>query len=214
MTGDAAAALAVAAPAAGVFLCARLYERPRAVRFVDVMVYLSVPGFVAWEVLPDAWGDRDLSGVALVVLGLVSVTLAERVSSAWAERADGVAILTGLSGIVLHALLEGAALSPGGAEQVSVPFVAAVAFHRVFVGLVIWWLLWPRHGVALAAAGVGAIMVATLAGYFAGTELGTAAGAGGIELYQAFVAGTLLHVVFHQGWRRNRAGPHGGDSAD
>ena len=100
--------------------------------------------------------------------------------------------------LVLHAMLEGAAFAPG-AGAVATPFALAVTLHRVPVGLIIWWLLRPRYGVAIASGGVALIVAGTLGGYFVGTEvLGDMHGPN-LELYQAFVSGSLVHVVFHQG---------------
>ena len=116
--------------------------------------------------------------------------------------ADDAAIVASLSGIALHALLEGAAFA---GDPIAAPdrtaFAVAVALHRVLLGLVIWWLVRPRHGPILAALAVAAVPVVTVAGYLVGGELGMAGEGPGVALYQAFVAGTLLHVVFHQGRR-------------
>jgi zinc transporter ZupT len=99
---------------------------------------------------------------------------------------------------VLHALLEGAAFvpSPGPVEA---PFAFAVILHRIPVSLVVWWLIRPRFGPAAAAAAVGSIVVATLGGYALGSEFLDDAHGRGLLLYQAFVSGSLVHVVFHQG---------------
>jgi hypothetical protein len=104
----------------------------------------------------------------------------------------------GVSGLALHALLEGAALAPGEAG-IPVAFGLAIVLHRIPVGLVVWWLVRPRYGPTAAMMGVSAIVLVTLAGYALGTEvLSGVHGAGG-DLYQAFVSGSLVHVVFHQG---------------
>ena len=60
----------------------------------------------------------------------------------------------------------------------------------------IWWILRPRHGFRGAAMGIGTILAATVAGYAIGARV--FADGSGIELYQAFVGGSLLHAVFHQ----------------
>ena len=68
----------------------------------------------------------------------------------------------------------------------------------------IWWLLQPRYGFRRASLGIGAIVVATLAGYLIGTRFFGNDPGGGAELYQAFVGGSLLHTVFHQGGQTHR----------
>ena len=194
---------ALAAPVAGPVLYGLLHDHPKAVRLVDGFVYLAVPALVAWQVLPFAWEQRSVLAIAAVATGLVVPQAMERVSRLLEHHTDHLALLVGLSGLVVHALLEGAAFAPGS-EAVAVPFALAVILHRVPVGLVIWWLIRPRYGVPPASAGVGLLVLATLAGYGVGGEfLGDAHGTG-IELYQAFVSGSLVHVVFHQGRHDHR----------
>jgi len=197
---------ALAAPAAGPLLYRVLHPRPVAVRLVDGFVYVAVPVLVALQVLPFAWEHRSLLALALLGLGLLVPLGMERVSRLLAERTDDVAIVVGLSGLVVHAMLEGAALAPGAAA-VAPAFGTAVVLHRVPVGLVVWWLVRPRHGIPMATLAVACLVIATLAGVGAGEVAGALHGPG-IELYQAFVSGSLVHVVFHQG-RHDHDHDHG-----
>lgn len=203
----------LAAPAAGPALYRILHGHPRAARVVDGSVYVAVPALVAWQVLPHAWAERSLLAIGAVGVGLLLPLGMERVSRALAPRTDDVALLAGLSGIVVHALLEGAALVPGSDEGVATPLALAVVLHRIPVGLVIWWLIRPRHGVAAASAGVGSLILATLVGFGLGGLLGEAHGSAA-EIYQALVSGSLVHVVFHQGRHDHdhREDHHGNDS--
>ena len=138
--------------------------------------------------------------IVAVACGAGLLVVVERLSSRLARYADDVTILFGVLGIGLHALLEGSALTAGASPT----FVLAVAFHRLAVGLLIWWLVQPRHGTGAAAMGVGVIIGATLAGYVVGGGVAGAVAFLNPRLFEAFVAGTLLHVVFHQGRRDHR----------
>jgi len=191
---------AVLAPALGPVLYALLHGHERAVRVVDGFVYVAVPVLVAWQVVPFALERGGWLVIAVVGAGLLVPTLFERLSHAFEHRTDDLAILVGMSGLGLHALLEGAALVPVDGA-VAPAFGWAVVLHRVPVALVIWWLLRPRHGIGIAAIGVGALIAATVLGYVAGAELLSPVHGPGTELYQAFVSGSLIHVVFHQGRR-------------
>ncbi|MEM7416024.1 MAG: hypothetical protein AAF389_11040 [Gemmatimonadota bacterium] len=179
---------------------------------VDRAVLVLVPLLVAWHIVPHVWQTQEVALVVAVALGVTVPTVVERVFHKVADQTDNVAMLVGLSGLALHALMEGAALAaPGGVDT---PFGIAVALHRVPVGLIIWWLIRPRFGWGLASLAVGALIAVTLAGYGLGGELiptdaahthghthdhGDADGRGWAELYEAFVSGSLMHVVFHQG---------------
>jgi uncharacterized protein len=189
---------ATAAPVLGPVLYRVLHGRRRAFRLVDGFVYVAVPLLVAWQVLPHAWDERSFLAIVALGAGFVLPALIERASHALAEQTDNLAIVVGLSGLALHALLEGAALVPGE-NGVDAPFALAVILHRVPVGLVVWWLIRPRFGTTAASVGVGSFMIATLAGYGLGTELLAGAHGPGAQTYQAFVSGSLVHAVFHQG---------------
>lgn len=189
---------ALAAPVAGPVLYGILHDHPRAVRLVDGSVYVAVPALLAWQI-----GHLALEGGAVLVLvaaatGLAIPSAAERVSHALRRHTDHLALLMGVSGLALHALLEGAALVPG-ARGIAAPFGVAVVLHRIPVGLVIWWLVRPRYGSGAALLGVGAIVALTIAGYALGIEVLAGIHGPGADLYQAFVSGSLVHVVFHQG---------------
>lgn len=200
-------AAALAAPAVGVLLYAWLHERQRLARIVDGFVYVAVPLLIGWQVVPRSWSWPAMLPLAAVVLGLAAVTAVDRAlgrfaARAYAARADDTAILTGLSGVALHAMAEGAAFVPSATGvPPTIAFATAVALHRVLVGLLIWWLVRPRHGPLLAWLGVATVPVATLAGYLFASQFGSIGEGSGAVLYRAFVAGTLLHVVFHQGRR-------------
>lgn len=197
-----------AAPAAGPLLYALLHEHPAAVRLVDGFVYLAVPLLVAWQVVPHAWEERSVVALVAVGVGFLVPAVVERVSHALERHTDHVALVVGLSGLLLHGVLEGAGFAPttGG---VPVAFALAVILHRIPVGLVVWWLIRPRYGRLAAATGVGLVVVTTLAGYAVGMEvLGDVHGTG-VQLYQAFVSGSLVHVVFHQGRHDHTHDGHG-----
>ncbi|MCY3699956.1 MAG: hypothetical protein OXH46_10060 [Gemmatimonadetes bacterium] len=191
---------ALLAPVAGVLLYIWLHNRPRTIRAIDSAVVWILLALVAYQVLPHALTERDIAPLIAVPFGVGILYLIEKISRSLARHTDDFAIVLGVLSMAVHALLEGGALTPAAA---SAPLAAAVILHRVAVGLLIWWLIEPRHGVGLAMAGVGAILVATAIGFAAGTEI-LPDGHAAIELYQAFVAGSLLHVVFHQGRRDHR----------
>ncbi len=189
---------ALAAPVAGALLYGWLHHRPGSVRIVDGFMYVAVPALVAWQVLPHAWAEQGVPAILLLAAGIATPALIERASQVLAPHADNLALAAGLSGLALHALLEGAALAPAGAGV-----AVAVILHRIPVGLAIWWMLRPRHGFRGGAIGIGVLAAATVAGYAIGAELLDDQG-GGLELYQAFVGGSLLHVMFHQSRRDHR----------
>ena len=190
---------AMAAPVLGPVLYRVLHPHPRAVDLVDGFVYLAVPILVAWQVLPHAWEEQSLVPLGVVAAGFFLPALVEQASHALADQTDNLALVVGISGLALHALLEGAALAPAPDNDVDLAFALAVILHRIPVGLVVWWLIRPRFGQGFAALGVTSLVLATFAGFGLGAELLVGSGAERVHLYQIFVSGSLVHVVYHQG---------------
>jgi len=190
---------ALVAPLAGPLLYGVLHDRPRAARVLDRTVYVLVPLLVAWQIVPEAWERRSMWPLAAVTVGVFVPAWIERVSHALSHRTDSVALVVGLSGLLLHSLLEGAALAPLDAGAAGLALALAVTLHRIVEGLVVWWLLRPRYGVGTATAGIALLLAATGGGFTLGLELLGNVETAGVALYQAFVAGSLVHVVFHQG---------------
>ncbi len=194
---------ALVAPAFGVVLYVVLHRRPGTIRVIDTIVFVALPLLIAWQVFPHVWLERQIGPLIAVGAGIGLLYLLEKLSKTLARHTDNATIALGVLSLVLHALLEGGALLVGTS---SAPFTSAIVLHRVAVGLLIWWLLEPRHGVRGALTGVAAIMVATVIGALAGTEVLPDEHAV-LEIYQAFVGGSLLHVVLHQGRRDHQHGP-------
>jgi zinc transporter ZupT len=190
---------ALVAPLAGPLLYGVLHDRPVAARVLDRAIYVLVPLLVAWQILPEAWERRSPWPLVAVTVGVLVPTWIERASHALSHRTDSVALVVGLSGLLLHSLLEGAALAPLDPGAAGLALALAVTLHRVVEGLVVWWLIRPRYGAAAAAAGIALLLGATGGGFTLGLELLSGVETQGVALYQAFVAGSLVHVVFHQG---------------
>jgi len=129
--------IVLAAPALGPVLYAMFHGGDRAVQLVDRFVYVSVPALVAWQVAPFAIQRGIPLVLGAVVGGFLVPTIFERASRSLEAHADNLAIVVGLSGLVIHATLEGAAFAPVGTPT-DAAFGLAVALHRVPVGLIIW----------------------------------------------------------------------------
>ena len=191
----------LAAPVVGAFLYRWLHGRSGAVRLFDGFMYVAVPAIVLWQVLLHSWANHGVLAILVLLLGMGTPNLIERISRSLAPHTDNLALLAGFSGLVIHAFLEGVAL-----VSKDTPVSYAVILHRIPVGLMIWWILRPRHGFRGAAIGIGSILAATVVGFAIGGRV--FADGDGLGLYQAFVGGSLLHAVFHQG-RHDHSHDHG-----
>jgi uncharacterized membrane protein YraQ (UPF0718 family) len=190
----AAALLAILAGPAVFFL---VRDRQGPFRFLDGFVVLAVPALVFLHVVPEAVDAADPWLVAALVAGLLAPGTLERVTRDVGHRTDRLALVLGVSGLALHTVLEGAAVSAlSGPGDLGLGL--AIVIHRLPVGLAVWWLVRDVYGDGWGAGAVLGLAAMTGAGFAAGEPVLTLVGGRGVELYTAFVGGTLVHVVFHQ----------------
>lgn len=168
---------------------------------LDGFIFVTITGLVVFYILP---GNIELAGwwaIPAASIGMFGPSLSERLFHRKAEEAHLAALVLGLSGIVLHSFVDGAALvdSTGGHPHGRDSLLpTAIILHQLPVALTIWWLLRPIYGFGTAMGVLALVGGAIAAGYGFGSFFLSALSGSGLGLFEAFVAGSLLHVVFHQ----------------
>jgi len=169
-------------------------ERRTATAALEGLVFVALGGMVLVHILPHSLTLAGMGALAAAGVGLGLALVLERRLPAAAGRVLVV------GGLVVHAALEGRALSLHGAGSGALA-VLAVVLHRLPLGLGLWWLVRPVVGPLGASALLGA--VALVGG--AGLGWGGAVLEPGLlqvaALLQAFTAGAVLPALF-----RGRAG--------
>ena len=173
---------------------------------LDGFVFIAISGLILLHVIP---GSIVLGGWLAILgglLGLLVPSLIESRLHGLARQAHMVALVLALSGIMLHGFVDGLALiAPEEAEGAHVHSMLplAVILHRLPVGLTIWILLRPLYGTGAALGTLVLIAFATVAGFVLGGTVFEGVDNRISGMFQALVAGSLLHVVMH------RSHPHG-----
>ncbi len=185
----------VAALLVGPLIYRFAHGRGTALTILDGFVFVAISGLVILSVLPGAVANGGWPAIVFIVAGFAGPTVAEHLFHRAAKGTHVAALVLGLVGLSLHALIDGAALGEGlPAQGAQLP--TAVVLHRLPVGLSIWWLLRPHFGAGVASLVLAAVTGATAAGYAVGPALGAELTVGSVAWFQAFVGGSLLHVVF------------------
>ena len=198
---------ALAAPVIGVLLYPVLHDNPRLTKTFDRSMYVVVPLLILTQVLGhqvehNGWAPGGiLVLLGVMVLGLLIPIGIEHISHNIAPKTEALSVIFGFLGLGLHALLEGSSLNTDSST-----IIIPLAVHRLAVGLMVWWILYPRYGLPIAIIGIAGLLSTTLAGFFLADILPH--GFTGSDLFQAFVAGSLLHVVFHE---HHHGSPHAHD---
>ncbi|MCP4867233.1 MAG: hypothetical protein GY898_00765 [Proteobacteria bacterium] len=169
---------------------------PWALRLLDGFVYVAIGGLVLLHVLPEVVATSGWAALVAAAIGLVGPSTIEKRLEQSARQAHEAALLLAVVALSLHGLFDGMALT-GEAEH-HAELGLAVVLHRLPVGLTLWWLIQPTRGTRAAAGALGAIAVATVAGFFLGGAAAGALEAPAMGLVYALVAGSLLHVVLHR----------------
>jgi len=167
---------------------------------LDGFVYVTIGGLVLLHIVPESYELAGWWTLVALLVGLVGPGLVEHRLRGMARQAHAAALLMALVGIGLHGFTDGLALGHvrGDHEHHMLPM--AIVLHRLPVGLAVWFLLRPVYGVRVALGLLALIGIATVLGF----ALGEAAVGGlanrGLGLFQALVAGSLLHVVVHRSY--------------
>ncbi len=161
------------------------------------IVLILVGGMILVEILPEAYKTLGYWAIILAILGFIGPTLIERSFHKTANTTHLLTIMLGLSGLVIHAMIDGIALQAG--EEVNSHHLStAIIMHRLPVGLTIWWMLKPLIGEKYALGFLLLMGIATFIGYASGESLGLYQNHIAFSILQAVVAGSLLHVIIHK----------------
>ena len=186
----------LAAPVVAPILFLFLRSRNGVVQFLDGFVAVAVPGLVFLHVVPDSVAEGELGVLVMLGIGLALPVILERLARGPTDRPDKLALLLGITGLGLHALLEGAAIAGLNGNEAS-PLGMAIILHRIPVGLAIWWLIQARFGLRAAVAALVGLVAITLVGFLGEGGLDSLLAGSWFHLYEALVGGTLVHVVIH-----------------
>lgn len=205
--------LSVAALFVGPFVFPHVRDRPGVIAALDGFLLASIGGLVLIDLLPHSLHVAGASALGVAALGLALPTLADRKSHAHGEHqhtenSHGTLIPVAFVGLAAHAFVDGSALAVPEVQVhgSGVELAVAVLFHRLPVGLLIAALATNRWGTRGAMWVAAAFAAATVAGFGVAREALPYWDLHAVALFQAFVSGTLLHVII----AHTPSGSHGG----
>jgi len=199
---------AIIALAAGVALVPIAHKRPAWMATLDGFMLVSVGGVLAMGLLPYSFQTAGWAAGLAMAVGLGLPMLLEHGHHHDDHTHDSLAfLLITAIGLSVHAFLDGGALatrhvSDGTHSQA---LEMGVLLHRLPMGVMLGMLggTRKRTQVWFAAA---IVAVGTVAGFWVGLEALPMMGIQGLALFQALVAGTLVHVLYTHSPIRTPAG--------
>jgi len=201
--------LSILALIVGPFIYGLGRRQPDIRRILDGFVFITVAGIVCVFIIPQAIAAGGLLAIGFLLLGLAFPVLIERTFEKSMHEAHIFILFLAALGLVVHAIVDGIALLPtasadsGDPVHGDGPFAAlfdnhlavGVILHRLPVGMAIWWSVRSSFGVTAAVATFATIIAATAVAYLFGQPIVKLAEAPSIAWLQAFVSGSLVHVV-------------------
>ncbi|MDD8060564.1 MULTISPECIES: metal transporter [Shewanella] len=173
---------------------------------LDGFIFVSLGGLVLIHILPELLQHGGFITLFFVLLGVWGPTASEKLFHRYSNITHNITLTLGIGGLLLHTMTDGGAMVLAQQEGNSTLLALGVIMHRLPVGVAIWWLLKPQVGTRWASIVLAAMMLLTAVGYFAGEQLLTQLSLENTVYLQAFVTGSILHVVLHQ--------PHGHQQED
>ncbi len=208
-----AAVLALLAGPA-LFELGRLGRRTR--HFLEGFVLVTVGGLFLFGILPAVIPAGGAATLAFTAAGFALPLIAETMFHRLAHRAHRVLLALGVVGLALHCVLDGIILLQGEVAAGALhdhsgeghpESALAIILHDVPKGIGLWFLVAPTFGRRAALGVLLALVTATVAGYLGGGRLLAVMDSAAAAWFQAFVAGTVLHVLLHGIHAHDHAGP-------
>lgn len=203
--------LATAALLLGPVIYAWARRLPVAKQTLDGFVLVAVAGIVCVDIIPKAIGTGGWLAIAALGAGLGFPVAVEKIFHRSVHRAHLFIVLLAALGLVIHAVIDGIALlpnlhdslaaKPDGTQHAHAESILhnslalGVVLHRLPVGMALWWSVRPNFGTVAAVLTFALLIVATGLAYLFGAPVVELATTRSLNLFQAFVAGSLVHVV-------------------
>ena len=175
---------------------------PQAAAFLGGFTFISIAGLLGFSILPEAIAAGGWVAWPFLLLGLAFPALLESQLHRFASQAHAVILVLGIAGLAVHSLVDGVALvlpdTGAAAHGHEGDLALAVVLHRFPVGLAVWFMLTGGTGRWVALLALAAMMLATLVGFTAGSSWSSLLTTPALAWFQAFVAGSILHVIIYE----------------
>lgn len=158
-----------------------------------------IGGLLCLHLLPEAYAQAGPMAILFMALGFLVMILPERLSLGHSPESGRFFTAEMLwIGLILHQAADGVGLALASSEILNNgPLAMAVIAHRIPVAAVVYWMFHRKGEVKGAWLRIGAMGIATVIGAMFSQFLEPFLSGNAINLFYAFVAGSFLHLLFH-----------------
>ncbi len=164
---------------------------------LDSFIMIVTAGIIVFQVLPETFQSLGIWSIVLAILGTTVPGIIEYLFRAAAEKTHLLTLFLGILGLMIHGVLDGSALKMTPDMGGSL-LPIAILMHRIPISLTLWWLIKPDFGTKMAISVLATLLLGTILGYSYSNTLMESLSSNAFAGFQAVVAGTLLHVLYHQ----------------
>lgn len=168
-----------------------------AARALDSLIIAALLLLMAFFLIPESWAELGFTSIILILAGYLAPGVLEYLIKKAAHTLHMVSLVLALSGLALHAMIDGAALNAGG-KDIANNLSLAIVIHRFGVGMMIWMMVQPLFGKRVAFGVLGFASLATVGGFLLSEKLLGLEGASTVSVFQALVIGMIVHSLVHR----------------
>ncbi|GLS90602.1 hypothetical protein GCM10007916_16690 [Psychromonas marina] len=185
-----------------------LKRQPGWLDLMDAFIFVTISGLVLFHILPEVMHSGGPIVLVLTAIGLLAPSWIEKYFHKAAHQAHQTTLFLGVLGLVVHAIVDGSALVVEPGDHTAWLLALGVLLHRFPVGLTVWWLLRPQYGRTLPLVILGAMSVATVTGAVFAEHSVAHLNGQYLAWFQAFVMGSIMHVVLHRPYLKSGKHSH------
>lgn len=174
------------------------HQNKAMIQLMDGFIFVAIGGLIISGILPEILLHGGWWSLLFLGLGLALPVFSERLFHN-VKSTHKTALVLSLLGLFIHAITDGAALALGENDGHVHSFLSlSVLLHRIPIGLTIWWFVKPQFGSGIAFATLIFLALGTVIGHSQVPFILGSLDHSGFAFFQAFVAGTLVHIIFHR----------------
>ncbi len=164
---------------------------------LDSFIMIITAGIIIFQVLPETFDLLGVWSILLAILGTSVPGVIEYLFRAAARKTHLLTLFLGILGLMVHGVIDGTALRMAP-DMGSSLLPLAILLHRVPISLTLWWLIKPEFGVRITISVLITLLLGTILGFWYSNQLMASLSSTAFAGFQAIVAGTLLHVLYHR----------------
>ncbi|GHF12346.1 hypothetical protein GCM10017044_02860 [Kordiimonas sediminis] len=163
----------------------------------DGFVLITVIGLVTLTLLPEAMAHGGILALLIAALGLSIPWISELLFHKAEAMTHRIVLMVASLALIVHAATDGALIAFANEASDGTFIQLGILLHRAGIAITLWWLFRSMLSSMTGLLLLGALGMTTVLGYFFFNSVSEAYSLPMFGYWQAFAAGSLLHIVLH-----------------